>query len=60
MKDLIIINYIANAVLIVFVLFCIWLLTCYIIYRDKSIDVTDDSQSDRQKRNDDYNNDYYP
>ena len=37
----------------------LWLIVCSIIYRDKpSNDLT--GQSERQKKNDDYNTDYYP
>jgi TM2 domain-containing membrane protein YozV len=54
-----IITYIANTLFIISILFIIWFVVCSIIYTDKpSNDLT--GQSERQKRNDDYNNDYYP
>ena len=53
-----VITYIANTLFIIFILFVIWFVVCSIIYRDQpSNDLT--GQSERQKRNDDYNNDYY-
>lgn len=53
------ITIIANIIFILFILFCLWFLICSIIYRDKPAnDVS--GQSERQKRNDDYNNYYYP
>ena len=53
------ITYIANTIFVIFLLFCLWLIVCSIIYRDKtSNDLT--GQSERQKKNDDYNTDYYP
>jgi hypothetical protein len=54
-----IITYIANTLFIIIILFIIWFVVCSIIYIDKpSNDLT--GQSERQKRNNDYNNDYYP
>jgi TM2 domain-containing membrane protein YozV len=54
-----IITYIANTLFIIIILFIIWFVVCSIIYIDKpSNDLT--GQSERQKRNDDYNNDCYP
>jgi hypothetical protein len=53
------ITYIANTLFILFLLFWVWVIVCSIIYRDKpSNDLT--GQSERQKKNDDYNTDYYP
>lgn len=52
------ITYIANIIFIIFILFCIWFMICSIIYRDKSSN-DDSGQSERQKKNDDYNTDYY-
>jgi preprotein translocase subunit SecG len=53
------ITYIANTLFILFILFCVWFIVCSIIYRDKpSNDLT--GQSERQKKNDDYNTDYHP
>ncbi len=53
------ITYIANTLFILFLLFWVWFIVCSIIYRDKpSNDLT--GQSERQKKNDDYNTDYYP
>ena len=54
-----VIAYIANTLFIIFILFVVWFVVCSIIYRSQpSNDLT--GQSERQKRNDDYNNDYYP
>lgn len=41
-----------------FILFVIWFIACSILYGDKP---TNDynSQSERQKQNEDYNSDYY-
>lgn len=51
--------YVGNVLFCSIILFIIWFIVCSIIYRDKpSNDFT--GQSERQKRNDDYNNDYYP
>lgn len=53
------ITYIANTIFVVFLLFCLWLIVISIIYRDKpSNDLT--GQSERQKKNEDYNNNYHP
>jgi len=53
------ITYIANALFILIILFLVWFIVCSIIYRDKpSDDLT--GQSERQKKNDDYNDNYYP
>jgi hypothetical protein len=58
-KKKIMITYIANTLFILFILFCVWFIVCSIIYRDKpSNDLT--GQSERQKKNDDYNTDYHP
>lgn len=51
--------YIANSIFIIFILFCAWFMACSIIYRDKSLNDDSNTQSDRQKKNDDYNTDYY-
>ena len=57
-NKIMVITYIANTLFIIFILFVIWFVVCSIIYRDQpSNDLT--GQSERQKRNDDYNNDYY-
>jgi hypothetical protein len=53
-----VITYIANVLFIIIILFAIWFIVGSIIYGHKP--VGGDSQSERQKRNDDYNNDYYP
>jgi preprotein translocase subunit SecG len=53
------ITYIANTIFVLFILFCIYLIVCSIIYRDKPFnDFT--GQSERQKKNDDYDTNYYP
>jgi flagellar biosynthesis/type III secretory pathway M-ring protein FliF/YscJ len=58
-NKIMIITYIVNTLFIIIILFIIWFVVCSIIYKDKpSNDLT--GQSERQKRNDDYNNDYYP
>jgi len=58
-NKIMIITYIANTLFIISILFIIWFVVCSIIYTDKpSNDLT--GQSERQKRNDDYNNDCYP
>ena len=58
-NKIMVITYITNTLFIIFILFVIWFVVCSIIYRDQpSNDLT--GQSERQKRNDDYNNDYYP
>jgi heme/copper-type cytochrome/quinol oxidase subunit 2 len=56
---MIILTYIANIFFILFILVIVWLFVCSIIYKDKPVDVGE-SQSDRQKKNDDHNTDYYP
>ena len=54
-----VVTYIVNVIFILFVLFIVWFIICSIIYREKNGD--DFSvQSDRQKKNNDYNTDYYP
>jgi hypothetical protein len=59
LKKKIMITYIANTLFILFILFWVWFIVCSIIYRDKpSNDLN--GQSERQKKNDDYNTDYYP
>jgi len=50
---------VASIIFILFLLFWVWFIVCSIIYKDKPADATGD-QSERQKRNDDYNTDYYP
>lgn len=51
--------YVVNILFCSIFLFIIWFIVGSIIYKDKpSNDFTE--QSERQKRNDDYNNDYYP
>jgi preprotein translocase subunit SecG len=55
-----IITYIANTLFIIIILFVIWFVVCSIIYRYKPSNDLTGQQSERQKRNDDYNNDYYP
>jgi uncharacterized membrane protein len=58
-SDNIMITYIANTLFILHLLFWIWMIVCSIIYRDKpSNDLT--GQSERQKKNDDYNTNYHP
>ncbi len=53
------ITYIANTIFILFILFFVWFVIGEIIYKDKPYnDFT--GQSERQKKNDDYNNNYYP
>lgn len=54
------INIIATIVFILIIAFFAWLIICSYIYRDKSNDDLTGHQSDRQKENNDYNNDYYP
>ena len=54
-----VVTYIVNGIFILFVLFIVWFIICSIIYRDKEGD-NFLGQSDRQKKNDDYNTDYYP
>jgi len=55
----IILTYIANTIFILMILFIIWIIVCSIIYKDKPYNGPD-SQSDRQKKNEDYNDNYYP
>lgn len=50
---------IANALFIIFILFCLWFIVGSIIYRDKTSPF-EGSQSERQKKNEDYNMDYHP
>jgi len=53
------ITYIANTLFILILLFWVWFIVCSIIYRYKpSNDLT--CQSERQKKNDDYDTSYYP
>jgi hypothetical protein len=53
------IKYIVYTIFILFLLFCVWFIVCSLIYGDRP---TNDlsGQSERQNKNDDYNNDYYP
>jgi hypothetical protein len=53
------ITYIANTIFIIFILFCLWLIICSLIYKDKPSN-NFIGQSERQKKNDDYNTDYHP
>lgn len=55
-----IITYTANILFVIFILFMIWFVVCSIIYRYKQPDNLTGQQSERQERNDDYNNNYYP
>lgn len=50
-------EFIGIGVTLLFVVFCVWFATCSVVFRDKS--TYEDSQSERQKTNDDYNNDYH-
>ena len=54
-----VINYIANGVFIFIILFAIFLIVGYMKYREPPYDGFSE-QSERQKRNDDYNNDSHP
>ena len=53
-----IITYIANTIFVLVILFVIYLIVVSYIYRDKS-PKDNTGQSERQERNDDYNNDYF-
>ncbi len=55
-----VITYIANKLFIIFILFMIWFVVGSIIYRYKPSNDLTGHRSERQERNDDYNNDYYP
>ncbi len=50
---------IANALFIIFILFWLWFIVGSIIYRHKE-SPPDGHQSERQKKNEDYNMDYHP
>lgn len=53
-----IITYIANTIFILFIIFCIWFIICSIVYSDKPCNDLS-GQSERQKKNEDYDTDYY-
>jgi len=57
--NIMVVTYIVNVIFILFILFIVWFIICSIIYREKDGDDFS-AQSDRQKKNDDYNTDYYP
>jgi hypothetical protein len=57
--NIMVVTYIVNVIFILFILFIVWFIICSIIYREKDGDDFS-GQSDRQKKNDDYNTDYYP
>ncbi len=60
---MVVITYIANGFFILFVLLHVWLIMGSIFYREKKDDdltYNGSGQSDRQKRNDDYNTNYHP
>ena len=53
-------TFIANVLFVIFILFCLWFIVSSIIYRHKVSNNLDGSQSERQKKNEDYNMDYHP
>lgn len=53
-------TFIANILFVIFILFCLWFIVSSIIYRHKVSNYLDGSQSERQKKNEDYNMDYHP
>lgn len=53
------ITYIVYTIFIIVILLCVWFIVCSIIYRDKPSNNLN-GQSERQKKNNDYNTDYYP
>jgi len=55
-----VITYLANTIFILFIIFCIWFIICSLKYGYKPSDDLTGQQSERQKKNDDYNTDYYP
>lgn len=53
-------TYIANGIFIIFILFWTWFVVCSTIYRHKPGNDSTGHQSERQKKNDDYDTDYFP